>query len=203
MERQGGVGRGAPRAVLLSAALALAACTLAGTVPSSVATTIEPMTTSAQAASADRIFVGRVTSVTSRPKADAPKYFETVVAFRVEDSVAGSVPSTLAITLSGGEVGGIRQRVDEMPEFHVGERYVVMLEADHTPRLTSPLVGFNQGLYRVVGTDPATAVVRDRNGRSLAADALPAGARGASQLQPQIDPTLGTFLDGLRAARTR
>jgi hypothetical protein len=185
--------------VLLGTALVLAACMLGGTVGSSVATTVESMTTSAQAASADRIFVGTVTSVASRPKADAPKYFETVVTFRVEDTVAGSVPSPLAITLSGGEVGGIRQRVEEMPELRVGERYVVLLEADRTPRLTSPFVGFNQGLYRVVGADPATAVVRDRSGRSLAADALPAGARGA----PPSDPSLGSFLDGLRAARTR
>ncbi len=170
----------------------------AGTIAIARATTIESMATSAQAATADRIFVGTVTAVTSRPKASTPKYFETVVRFAVEETVAGTVPTTAEITLSGGEVGGIRQRVDGMPEFHVGERYVVMLEADREPRLTSPLVGFNQGLYRVVGVDRATAVVRDRNGQPLAADAVPAGARSAGS-----DPSLAAFLDGLRAARPR
>jgi len=197
MTCSGGVGWGAPRAVLLGTALALAMFTVVATIRPAAATTVESLTTSAQAATADRIFVGTVTAVTSRPNAATPKYFETVVGFTVEDTVAGGVPATLEITLSGGEVGGIRQRVDGMPEFRIGERYVVLLEADREPRLTSPLVGFNQGLYRVVGADRATAVVRDRNGQPLATDVMPAGARSAGE------PSLDAFLDGLRAARTR
>jgi hypothetical protein len=162
------------------------------------ATTVESMTTAVQAAAADRIFVGTVIEVSSRPKAAAPKWFETVVRFNVEEVVAGNLPATVELTLSGGEVGGIRQRVDGMPELGLGERYVVMLEAEHDPPLTSPLVGFNQGLYRVVGVSRASAVVRDRNGQPLAGDALPAGARAAAG-----DPTLDAFLDTLRAARSR
>jgi hypothetical protein len=165
-------------------------------VSSASATTVERITTAVQAASADRIFVGTVTSVASRTKADAPKYFETVVRFAVEEAVAGTVPTTVEVTLSGGEIGGIRQRVEDMPELAVGERYVVLLEAEHTPRLTSPFVGFNQGLYRVVGETRANAVVRDRRGGPLATDAMPAGARGAAS-----DVSLDAFLDGLRAAR--
>ena len=100
---------------------------------------------------ADRIFVGTVLSVASRPKAATPKYFETVVRWYVEETVAGTLEQTSRATFSGGEVGGIRQRVDGMPEIKVGERYVVMLAADQDPPLVSPFVGFNQGLYRVVG----------------------------------------------------
>lgn len=162
------------------------------------ATTVEGMTTSAQAATADRIFVGTITAITSRPKATAPKYFETVVRFSVEDTVAGSVPATVELTLSGGEIGGVRQRVDGMPELSVGERYVVLLEAEQDPPLTSPLVGFNQGLYRVVGESRASAVVRDGSGRPLTGVASPAGARRAAS-----EPTLDDFLDTLRAARAR
>lgn len=160
------------------------------------ATTVTSMTTAAQATAADRIFVGTVANVTSRPNAARPQYFETVVRFTVDQIVAGSVPATVEVTLSGGEVGGIRQRVDEMPELAPGERYVVLLEAEQSPRLTSPFVGFNQGLYRVVGDPGASAVVRDRRGRTLAADAMPAGARGSA-----ADPSLDAFLDTLRAAR--
>ncbi len=175
-------------------AIAMAACTPPR---AAVATTVEGMSTSAQAAGADRIFIGTVTAVSSRPKAAAPKYFETVVRFAVEETVAGSVPAAVEITLSGGEVGGIRQRVDGMPEFVVGERYVVLLEADQNPPLTSPVVGFNQGLYRVVGERRASAVVRDRRGAPLAGRAT-AGARDAGG-----DPLLDDFLDTLRAARPR
>jgi hypothetical protein len=160
------------------------------------ATMIADMTTAAQAASADRILVGTVTAVSSRPKATAPQYFETVVQISVEETVAGSAPATIELTLSGGEMGGVRQRVDGMPELAVGERYVVLLEADHQPPLASPFVGFNQGLYRVVGDTRASAVVRDRQGRPLASDAMPAEARSAGG-----EPTLDVFLDGLRAAR--
>jgi hypothetical protein len=156
------------------------------------------MATAAQATSADRIFVGLVSAVTSRPKANAPKYFETVVRFEVEDTVAGSVPATIELTFSGGEVGGILQRVDGMPTFTVGERYVVLLEADHDPPLVSPVVGFNQGLYRVVGGSRANAVVRDRAGRALAGEAASAARAAAA-----TDPTLDEFLDTLRAARGR
>ena len=90
----------------------------------------------------------------------------------------------------------IRQRIEDMPELTVGERYVVLLEAERTPRLTSPFVGFNQGLYRVVGTSRATAVVRDRLGKPLAASG------GATRAAPG-DPSLDEFLDGLRAARAK
>lgn len=184
-------GRTGGRALLLAAALA----NCVATHPAS-ATTVVGMSAAAQATSADRIFVGTVTTVVSRPVAAAPKYFETVVRFQVEETVAGTVPATVEITLSGGEMGGIRQRVEDMPELAVGERYVVLLEAEQTPRLTSPFVGFNQGLYRVVGDALATAVVRDRKGRALANDAVPAGARSAGS-----DPPLGAFLATLRAAR--
>jgi hypothetical protein len=85
-----------------------------------------------------------------------------------------------------------------MPTFVAGERYVVLLEADEQPPLASPLVGFNQGLYRVVGASRADAVVRDRAGRPLAPEASPAGARAAGG-----EPGLDAFLDGLRAARGR
>ena len=192
-----GVGRGAP--FVRKARVVLLVALAVGTTGSpAAATTVESIATATQAATADRIFVGTVTAVTSRPKAAAPKYFETVVRFSVEDAVAGSLPATVELTLSGGEVGGVRQRVEGMPEFAVGERYVVLLEADQDPPLTSPLVGFNQGLYRVVGESRATAVVQDRRGRPLASDVAPTGARGATS-----DPRLDDFLDTLRAAHSR
>jgi hypothetical protein len=167
----------------------------------SAATTIESMTTTAQATSADRIFVGTVTAVLSRPKATAPKYFETVVGFDIEETVAGSTPAHVDLTFSGGEVGGILQRVDGMPRFAVGERYVVLLESDQQPPLASPLIGFNQGLYRVIGASRASAVVRDSSGQPL--PAAPAGEGVAASARSAGEPSLDAFLDTLRAARGR
>jgi hypothetical protein len=165
------------------------------TVRSADATTVTSMTAASQASAADRIFVGTVTDVTSRPNANAPKYFETVVRFSLEESVAGSVPATVEVTLSGGEIGGVRQQIGGMPEFQVGEHCVVLLEPDQTPRLTSPFVGFNQGVYRVIGNDRASAVVRDWQGKPLAGVDTAAARDGAA------GPTLDGFLETLRAAR--
>jgi len=188
-----GVGIGA-------GALAIA-LVVAATPRASFATTVMAVSTTAQAATADRIFVGTVTAVLSRPKATAPK-FETVVTFDVEEVVAGSVPARLDLTFSGGEVGGILQRIDGMPRFAVGERYVVLLESDQQPPLASPLIGFNQGLYRVVGAARETAVVRDRSGQPLpASGASHAGV--AASARSAGEPSLAQFLDGLRAARSR
>ena len=180
-------------AILLGLALA---ATTAATGPAG-ATMVASMSTAAQATAADRIFVGTVAAITSRPKASHPQWFETVVRFTVDETVAGNVPASVELVYSGGELGGIRQRIDGMPELAVGERYVVLLEPEQTPPLTSPFVGFNQGLYRVVGDTHATSVVRDRQGHALASDAVPAGARAAGG-----DPTLDAFLGTLRAART-
>lgn len=191
MTGRGGLGRGVRGALLLAAALAATGVTGRPV----GATMVASMSTAAQATAADRIFVGTVASVASRPKASHPQWFETVVRFTVEETVAGTVPASVELVYSGGEVGGIRQRIDGMPELTVGERYVVMLEPEQSPPLTSPFVGFNQGLYRVVGDARATSIVRDRQGRTLASDAVPASARAHGE------PTLDAFLDTLRAAR--
>ena len=180
----------------LCAWVAMVVVALAGALAPSRAgaTTVLHMALAAQATTADRIFVGSVTAVASRPTAAAPKYFETVVTLAVEETVAGSLPATVELTFAGGSLGGMRQQIDGMPTFAVGERYVVMLEADQSPPLASPIVGFNQGLYRVVGANRASAVVRDRQGNPLA-DAAARSAVG--------DTSLDDFLDGIRAARGR
>lgn len=192
MARREGPTRTIRGAILLG--LALAGTALA-TRPAD-ATMVASMSTAAQATAADRIFVGTVAAITSRPKASHPQWFETIVRFTVDETVAGNVPASVELVYSGGEVGGIRQRIDGMPELAVGERYVVLLEPEQTPPLTSPFVGFNQGLYRVVGDTRADSVVRDRQGHPLASDAVPANARAAGG-----DPTLDAFLGTLRAAR--
>ena len=149
----------------------------------------------AQAQTASRVFVGRVVSVRSRPCADRPAYFETLVGFTVEEVVAGEVSSTVELRFSGGQVGDIRQSIDGMPEFTMGERYVVFAQADQDPPLISPIVGFNQGLYKVVPNAEGEDVVRNRFGRRL--QTTGAAARTAAATEPR----LRDFTAAVQAAR--
>jgi hypothetical protein len=186
----------------------LAVCLVAGAVGCTPArradaTVLRAVDFDTQSVSANRIFVGEVIAVESRRKPDAPRYFETIVTFRVDEPVAGTMPPTLPLRFSGGQVGDLRQSIDGMPEFAVGERYVVFLEPDQDPPLVSPIVGFNQGLYRVVaesaGGGVERTVVRDYSGRSLTAGsaARAAAARSADGTEPSLD----AFLTAIRAAR--
>ena len=181
------------------------------------ATVVAPLDFDAQCAHADRVFVGTVRSVVARADAAAPGHFETIVTLATEETVVGAVPPVVTLSLAGGEVGGIRQWIDGMPEFAVGERYVVFLEPDGDPPLISPVVGFNQGLYRAL-PDPAASggmVVRDRTGAPLGASLRVRAATAAATAAgvPAPTPTravpvvgadeidLGTFLAAIRAAR--
>lgn len=172
------------------------------------ATVVLPMDFDTQCASAARIFVGTVRAVESRRNPAAPRYFETLVRFAVDEVVAGDAEAEITLRFAGGTIGDERQSIDGMPEFRVGERYVVLADRDDDSPLVSPLVGFNQGLYRVVpapGAPSETAaararlLVRDRAGRPLAGTTAAAGEVAA---EPGGDgPTLADFLAAVRAAR--
>ena len=193
---------------LLSAAARLGACALlliAVAPRPAAATVITAMEFEAQCATAERVFVGTVRTVASQRVAAAPQYYETVVTFAVEEVVAGAVPSEVVLRFAGGEMDGVRQSIDGMPELAAGERYVVLADTDHDPPLLSPVVGFNQGLYRVVtedGPGGRRSVVRDYAGRLLAAAALgghaPAGREAAAV---PAEPEIADFLAAVRAAR--
>jgi hypothetical protein len=170
-----------------------------------VATVITAMDFDAQCTTAERVFVGTVRTVASQRVAAAPQYYETVVTFAVEEVVAGAVPSEVVLRFAGGEMDGVRQSIDGMPELAAGERYVVLADADHAPPLLSPVVGFNQGLYRVVtedGPGGRRSVVRDYAGRLLAAAALGGRApAGRDAVTVPAEPEIGDFLAAVRAAR--
>jgi hypothetical protein len=182
-----------------------------GRTPRVTATTILGMDFDAQCAEAERIFVGEVKAVESRRTVANPRYIETVVTFAVEDVVAGSVPGRVDLRFFGGRVGDEQQSIDGMPEFAVGERYVVFTQADGERPLVSPVVGFNQGLYRVVETTDAQGPhrwVRDRHGQALAATSSAAASAGRARAdvaagEESREPDLPSFLAAIRAARSR
>ena len=171
------------------------------------ATVIVAMDFDEQCAAADRVFVGTVRAVESRRIAAVPQYFETLVTFTVEEAVVGAVPPEVVLRFAGGEMGGVRQSIDGMPDLRAGERYVVFADADHEPPLLSPIVGFNQGLYRAVSEDGPSgrrSLVRDRAGRPLAASVFgPRAPAGRGPEAMPAEPELVDFLAAVRAARDR
>ena len=87
----------------------------------------------------------------------ASRLIITKVTLEVEQTLKGSSPRTLTIDVMGGTIGDETQRVSHTPEFRVGDRDVLFL--NNAPRSVSPLVGSDQGRFRVM-TDSATGVAR-------------------------------------------
>jgi hypothetical protein len=168
------------------------------------ATTILAVPFGEQCTGAETIVVGTVHAVTSRRSPSAPAFFETLVTLGVDEVVAGTPSAELTLRLAGGEVGAVRQSIDGMPEFQVGERYVVFLDRAQDPPTISPITGFNQGLYRVERSE-AGDVVRDRMGRVLTDAAVSALGPGAVRRESGVGgagaPSLDAFLSAVRAAR--
>jgi hypothetical protein len=194
----------------LATAVRVGSCALsliAATHRPAAATVLVAMDFAEQCVAADRVFVGTVRAVESRRIAAAPQYFETLVTFAVEETVVGAVQPEVVLRFAGGEVGGVNQSIDGMPDLRAGERYVVLIDADHEPPLVSPIVGFNQGLYRAVtedGPGGRRSVVRDRAGRPLAAGAFgPRAPAGRDSGAAPAEPELADFLAAVRAVRGR
>jgi hypothetical protein len=159
----------------------------------------------AQCAEADRIFVGTVRAIESRRNPTAPRYFETIVTFNVDEAVAGTVRDTVSLRFAGGQIGDERQSIDGMPEFTSGERYIVFMAPDHDPPLASSVVGFNQGLYTVISRVESAgprAIVRDRLGHPLDTRALSDRASAAMRAETTVEPGLDDFLSAIRAVRS-
>lgn len=72
----------------------------------------------------------------------------TKVTMEVEQTLKGSAPRTLTVEVLGGTIGDETLRVSHVPEFRVGERDVLFL--NNAPHAVSPLVGSDQGRFRVM-----------------------------------------------------
>lgn len=87
----------------------------------------------------------------------ASKLIITKVTIAIEQAVKGSVSGMLVVDVMGGTIGDQTLTVSDIPEFRVGDRDVLFLNLH--PRAVSPLVGSNQGLFRVIN-ESATGVPR-------------------------------------------
>ena len=112
------------------------------------ATSFEPVTFNDLVTQADVIFVGQVVDV--RPytlETRERTIVKTRVTFRVDDPLYGTTSLVEVFDFLGGETAELGMRVEGMPTFAVGDRRVVFARRD---RGISPIVGFSQGLMRVV-----------------------------------------------------
>lgn len=120
------------------------------------ATTIVPADLGELSRDAVAIARGRVADVRSQWTEDRGTV-ETIVTLEVEDYLKGSLGSMVRFRVPGGELGRYRTIVVGAPDFAVDQRVVVFLGA-HGPAVPH-IVGFNQGVFRVVRAADASWVV--------------------------------------------
>jgi len=110
-------------------------------------------------AEADGIVIGTVRQVQSVQ--DSEKDIHTFVTLDHVKMLGGRhAAPTLTLRMRGGHVGKESLRVDGAPQFKADERVLMFVQGNG--RDIVPLVGWNQGLFRLVN---------DRNGNTMVADA--------------------------------
>ncbi len=136
---------------------------------------------------AEMIFVGRVLSTEARWRGEEQRSIETVVTFRVLEALHGVDGDEVQLSFAGGEIDGLSEVVAGLPEFRADED--VVLFASRKPSI-SPVVGFNQGCFRVA------------DGRVLNAEGAPVAGVSERGLtlgeEGQRGIPLADFLDGVR-----
>ncbi|MFN8642011.1 MAG: hypothetical protein U0802_10245 [Candidatus Binatia bacterium] len=145
-------------------------------------------------AEADLVFVGTVTAVVPRWRDAQRQAIETEVTFADLTWLRGGPQAATTLRFAGGEMDGVHEAVAGVPQFAVGERRVVFA---HAGRFVSPIVGFNQGVFRVVdGADGP--VVLDAGGRAVTGVGRAALQRGAPDDRAAA-VSLDAFLERVRA----
>ncbi len=103
---------------------------------------------------AELVFTGEVVDVNAR-WVDTPtgRAIVTAVTFRVERMLKGDPRVTVTLDFLGGRIGDLTLDVAGVPRFEIGQRAVIC--ARGAGPHVSPIVGFNQGRFRVT-RDPRT-----------------------------------------------
>ncbi|HSP96869.1 MAG TPA: hypothetical protein VL049_06445 [Candidatus Dormibacteraeota bacterium] len=161
--------------------------------PRAEATTVIAKDFSALCAEAELIFVGTVASSESRWSDPQRQAIETVVTFTDLTWLRGGPQAQIELRFGGGELDGLHEAVAGVPQFNVGDRRVVFAHAGH---LVSPIVGFNQGLFRVVD-GAGGPVVLDADGKAVTGVGRAALQRGAADDRSAALP-LDAFLARVR-----
>jgi hypothetical protein len=157
---------------------------------------------------APAIVVGTVTSRRAEWEYyGASKLIVTKVTIAVEQSLKGSLPRTIVLEVMGGTIGDETMTVSDVPPFRVGDRDVLFL--NNHPHSVSPLVGSDQGRFRVIN-ESATGVPRILTAglaplQPAAAAAAPARAGTPATLASafSLDEFVGLIRERVRAGGRR
>ena len=162
------------------------------------ATSVDEVNFQEMVRSSQQIFVGEVVDMTSfRADTAAGVRIRTRVTFRTSEPLLGAGP-LVVLEFRGGTVGSLTEQVEGMPTFTVGDEYVVF--ARNGAQLVSPVIGLNQGLFKV------SRDLRDGLSRVLTHDGLPVAATASVGRAPVrvsqsviIPMPLASFVDAIQA----
>ena len=168
---------------------ALVAVALGGTVPGE-AQTFARKDFSQLVGEAEQIFVGPVTATASRRLPDG--LIVTDVTFAPAQGLKGAVGSTVVLQVVGGTADGLTLKLEGVPSFEVGRRYVVFSKENGLSIF--PVVGGDQGFF-FVETDAAgrAGVVLDAHRRPVTGALVGRSATGraAAGVPMTLDVLIG------------
>ena len=143
---------------------------------------------------AEQIFVGPVTSKASRRLPEG--LIVTDVTFSPVRGLKGNVPTTVVLEVAGGTAEGLTLKLEGVPSFEVGRRYVVFSKENGSS--VFPVVGGDQGLF-TVEADAAgrTSVVLDANRRPVTGALVGSSATGRAAVG--VPMTLDVFVGEIQA----
>jgi hypothetical protein len=166
-----------------------------------VATSVLPVSLQQMATAADLVFHGRVISNEVRQD-QASGHVATFTTFEIIERVKGETGPTHTVKQIGGHIPGsrVRQVIQGVPRFSVGEEYVVFLPRASSLGFASP-IGLSQGKFNVHRQN-GEAVISNANQAS--AEATPhkhadqAKQLSAFEVERPGSPRLPEFLQSVR-----
>src|SRR5262249_17522281 len=120
------------------------------------ATSVEGEQFTQLSAEADVIFLATVADVRSQWADPDHRGIETFVSFGDVTVLFGSAADASPLRFSGGTVDDIREEGAGLPPFTAGERVLLFARRG---RAVSPIIGFNQGYFRIVASSRGDVVL--------------------------------------------
>jgi hypothetical protein len=183
-----------PRRTVSGGLASLALATALVIAPPAHATTVIAKSFAELCAEADLIFAGTV-SASESSWADPDKHaIQTRVTFADLTWLRGAPRATVTLRFAGGSIDGFTEEIAGMPRFAVGDQVVIFARDAES---ISPIVGFHQGLYRVVD-----GRVFDAEGQAVTMVGGAALRRHAAGATPGLGLPLTDFLDRVRGELT-
>ena len=128
------------------------------------ATTVEPIDLSTAADLAAEVLVGRIGGIETR-WAENPRRIESVLTFVDLSTMKGEASSgVVQLTVPGGSLDGFTFRIAGAPEFAVGETWLLFVLPTYK---VHPVVGLNQGAFRVIADETGVPRVHDAGARPV------------------------------------